>query len=54
VGQRALAGQIERFAINQLRQARRNREIADYESRLTQIQAGSLCTAVPTGIGEPD
>jgi hypothetical protein len=54
-GERGVAAQIERFAINQLRKARRNREIPDYEGRLGQIQAGRLCTAAPTGIDdEPD
>ncbi|MCE9521093.1 MAG: hypothetical protein K8S25_01515 [Alphaproteobacteria bacterium] len=47
-GERGLAVQAERFAIERLREERRSRSIPEFEGRLRQIQDGGTCsTALP-------
>jgi hypothetical protein len=44
-GERSLAVQIERYAIERLEREGRTRAIRDYERRLRQIQSGDTCSA---------
>lgn len=47
-GERSLATQLERYAIDRLRESGRSRSIPEYEGRLRQIQAGNRCSATPS------
>jgi len=47
-GERALAIQLERFAIDRLRETGRGRSTSEYENRLRQIQAGGRCSPAPS------
>lgn len=44
IGERDLGVEIQRFAIDRLREIRRDRLIPEFEARLRQIQNGNLCT----------
>jgi hypothetical protein len=44
IGERDLGVEIQRFAIDRLREMRRERLIPEFEARMRQIQNGNLCT----------